>query len=203
MAAGLILLSGWEPSQPFYDPMCGSGTLPIEAAMIGRNIPGGNYRKSYTFKGWKDFDPRLWNSVVRESREKIRNNKLHIFGSDNMGANVDMAKRNARQILIHTHIKFAKKEFEDFTPELSGGTILMNPPYGERIGEEKELESLYQLIGSVLKQNCVNNDAFIFSGNKELTKLIGLKSQRNYVLKNGKIDCRLLHYPIREGNYVN
>jgi len=79
---------------------------------------------------------------------------------------------------------------------------LMNPPYGERIGEEKDLESLYQLIGSVLKQNCVNNDAFIFSGNKELTKLIGLKSQRNYVLKNGKIDCRLLHYPIREGNYI-
>ena len=79
----------------------------------------------------------------------------------------------------------------------------MNPPYGERIGEEKELESLYQLIGSVFKQNCVNNDAFIFSGNKELTKLIGLKSQRNYVLKNGKIDCRLLHYPIREGNYVD
>ena len=170
--------------------------------MIGRNIPGGNYRKSYTFKGWKNFDPRLWNLVVRESREKIRNDKLYIFGSDNMGANIDMATRNARQILIHTHIKFANKEFEDFTPESSGGTILMNPPYGERIGEEKELESLYQLIGNVLKQNCVNNDAFIFSGNKELAKLVGLKSQRNYVLKNGKIDCRLLHYPIREGNYV-
>ena len=202
LGAGLILLSGWEPSQPFYDPMCGSGTLPIEAAMIGRNIPGGNYRKGFTFKGWRDFDPRLWNSVVKESREKIKNDKLHIFGSDNMGANVDMAKRNARQILIHTHIKFTKREFEDFKPENTGGTILMNPPYGERIGEEKDLESLYQLIGSVLKQNCVNNDAFIFSGNKDLTKLIGLKSQRNYVLKNGKIDCRLLHYPIREGNYI-
>ena len=202
LGAGLILLSGWEPSQPFYDPMCGSGTLPIEAALIGKNIPAGNYRKGFAFKGWKNFDPRLWNSVVREAREKIRNEKLQIFGSDNIGANVDMAKRNALKILIHTHIQFSKREFEDFQPKNSGGTILMNPPYGERIGEEEELKNLYQLIGHILKQNCVNNDAFIISGNKELTPLIGLKSQRNYVLKNGKIDCRLLHYPIREGNYV-
>ena len=203
LSAGLILLSGWEPSKPLYDPMCGSGTLPIEAAMIGRNIPAGNYRKGYAFKGWKNFDPRLWNIVVGESRKKINNEKLQIFGSDNIGANIDLAKRNARQILLHTHIQFTKKEFSDFKPGIPSGTIIMNPPYGERLGDEKELELLYQLIGSVLKENCVDSDAFIFSGNRELTKMIGLKSRRSHILNNGKIECRLLHYPIRKGNYVD
>ena len=203
LGAGLILLSGWDPKTPFYDPMCGSGTLPIEAAMIAKNIPGGNYKKSFAFKMWKNFDPRLWNSVIKESREKITNDRLFIYGSDSMPANIDMALRNARQILIHTNIKFKTKEFEDFKPDSEGGTILMNPPYGERIGEEDELKNLYALIGHVLKQSCINTDAFIFSGNKDLTKMIGLKSHRNYVLRNGKIDCRLLHYPIKEGSYTD
>ena len=166
LAAGLILLSGWEPSKPLYDPMCGSGTIPIEAAMIGRNIPGGNYRKWYAFKGWKNFNPRLWNSVVQKSRERINNDRLYIFGSDNIGSNVDLSKQNARKILIHTHIQFTKKEFSEFEPVITGGTILMNPPYGERLGDKSELEPLYKLIGSILKQNCVDSDAFIFSGNK-------------------------------------
>ena len=79
----------------------------------------------------------------------------------------------------------------------------MNPPYGARIGEQTELESLYELIGSVFKQHCADSDAFIFSGNRELTKRIGLKARKRYILKNGKIDCCLLHYPIRKGNYVD
>ena len=203
LGAGLILLSGWESSKPFYDPMCGSGTLPIEAAMIGRNIPAGNYRKGYAFKGWKNFDSRLWNAVMRESRDKINNKKLHIYGSDNMGANIDLAKRNARQILLHNHIQFTKKEFSDFKLDIPCGTIIMNPPYGERLGDENELELLYQLIGSVLKEHCVDSDAFIFSGNRVLTKMIGLKSRRSHILNNGKIECRLLHYPIRKGQYVD
>ena len=136
------------------------------------------------------------------TRKKINNDRLHIYGSDNIGSNVDLSKQNARKILIHTFIQFTKKEFSEFKPDISGGTILMNPPYGERLGDKSELEPLYKLIGSVLKQNCVDGDAFIFSGNKEMTKMIGLKSQRSHKLKNGKIECRLLHYPIRHGKYV-
>ena len=202
LAAGLVLLSGWEPSKPLYDPMCGSGTIPIEAAMIGRNIPAGNYRQWYAFKGWKNFNPRLWNSVMRESREKIKNDQLHIYGSDNVGANIDLSKKNARKILIHTFIQFTKKEFNEFEPNIPGGTILMNPPYGERMGEKSELEPLYKLMGSILKQNCVDSDAFIFSGDRELTRMIGLKAHRSYILNNGKIECRFLHYPMRHGKYV-
>ena len=95
-----------------------------------------------------------------------------------------------------------KKEFSEFEPDIPGGTILMNPPYGERLGDKSELEVLYKLIGSILKQNCVDSDAFIFSGDRELTRMIGLKAHRSYILNNGKIECRFLHYPIRHGKYV-
>ena len=141
--------------------------------------------------------------MISEYQQYQQNEKLHIYGSDNIGANIDLAKRNARQILLHTHIQFTKKEFSDFKPSIPSGTIIMNPPYGERLGDENELELLYQLIGSVLKENCADSDAFIFSGNRVLTKMIGLKSRRSHILNNGKIECRLLHYPIRKGNYVD
>ena len=202
LAAGLVLLSGWKSDQPFYDPMCGSGTIPIEAAMIGRNIPGGYYRKEYGFQKWKNYNPRLWNTIVKESKEKILLDRLRIFGSDNMSANIDLASNNIRKILMKQWIKISKKEFSEFLPKEDGGMIIMNPPYGHRLNEEQGLEALYELIGDVLKTNCHNMDAFIFTGNKELSKLIGLKAKRRYILKNGKIDCRFIHFPIREGNYV-
>ena len=202
LAAGLVLLSDWKPEQPLYDPMCGSGTIPIEAAMIGRNIPGGYYRKEYGFQKWNNYNPRLWNTVVKEATERIQHNKLNIHGSDNIGANVNLASINVRQILMKQWIKISKKEFSEFSPKEDGGMIIMNPPYGHRLNEQQELEPLYELIGDVLKTNCQNMDAFVFTGNKELSKLIGLKAKRRYMLKNGKIDCRLIHFPIREGNYV-
>ncbi len=99
-------------------------------------------------------------------------------------------------------IKISKKEFSAFTPKEEGGMIIMNPPYGQRLSEEEQLKPLYELIGDVLKTNCPNMDAFVFTGNQNLSKLIGLKAKRRYMLKNGKIDCRLIHFPIREGNYV-
>ena len=179
LAAGLVLLSGWKPHQPFYDPMCGSGTIPI------------------------DYNPRIWNTVVKEAREKILTGRLHIYGSDNVGANIDLASKNIRKILMKQWIKISKKEFSEFTPEEEGGVVIMNPPYGQRLNEEEDLKPLYELIGDILKTNCPNMDAFVFSGNQNLSKLIGLKAKRRYMLKNGKIDCRFIHFPIREGNYVD
>ena len=202
LAAGLVLLSGWKPNQPFYDPMCGSGTIPIEAAMIGRNIPGGYYRKEYGFQKWKNYNPRIWNTIMKEASEKIQHNKLNICGSDNIGANVDLASTNVRQILMKQWIKISKKEFSDFSPKEDSGVIIMNPPYGQRLSEEEELKPLYELMGDVFKKKCPNMEAFVFTGNTNLSKLIGLKAKRRYMLKNGKIDCRLIHFPIREGNYV-
>ena len=110
LAAGIILLSGWKPNQIFYDPMCGSGTFSIEAAMIGRNIPAGYYRKGYAFQKWDHFDNRLWNTIVTEAREKILHKRLKIFAYDNIAANIDLSKQNSRRILIHNYIRFKKAE---------------------------------------------------------------------------------------------
>ena len=203
LAAGLVLLSGWKPDQPFYDPMCGSATIPIEAAMIGRNIPGGYYRKEFGFQKWENYDPRLWNKIVKEAKKNISNDRLFIYGSDNVGANIDLANRNIRQILMKQWISVSKREFSDFSPKEKSGCIIINPPYGYRLSEEENLKSLYELIGHKLKTNCVNMDAFIFTGNKNLSNSIGLKPKFRYMLKNGKIDCRFIYFPIRSGNYVD
>ena len=202
LAAGIVLLSKWNPKQPFYDPMCGSGTLPIEAAMIGRNLPGGYYRKKYGFQKWKNYNPRIWNNIVKSAKEYISNNKLYIYGSDNLGANVDLANKNVHHILMKQWIKISKKDFKDFDPKEEGGVLIINPPYGERLGEEETLQPLYEDIGDIFKNKCINMDTFVFTGNQNLSKYIGLKSKKRYVLKNGKIDCRLMYFPIRSGNYV-
>ena len=202
MAAGIIILSGWKPDKPLYDPMCGSGTFSIEAAMIGRNIPAGYYRKGFAFQKWPHFDNRLWNLIVTEAQEKILHDRLMIFGYDNVSANIDLSKQNARRILIHNFIYFKRGEISDFKPE-KPGIIVINPPYGERLGEVNELSHLYKLIGNILKTNCQEADAFVFSGNMELAKHLRLQPQSKIPLKNGKIDCRLLHFPIRHGKYAD
>ena len=202
LAAGIILLSGWKPGQPFYDPMCGSGTFPLEAALISRNIPAGYYRKGFAFQKWSYFDNRLWNQIITEARGKILNKRFPIIGYDNIYANIDLSRQNSRRILIHNYVQFKKAELIDFRPDIPG-IIITNPPYGERLGEESELDTLYQLMGDVLKSNCKESDAFIFIGNLELAKNIGLKPESKIILKNGKIDCRLLHFPIRHGKYAH
>ena len=201
LAAGIILLSGWKPGQPLYDPMCGSGTFLIEAAMMGRNIPAGYYRKGFAFQKWHYFNNRLWNQIVTEARENILYERFPISGYDNISANIDLSKQNSRRILIHNYIRFKKAELSDFYPK-EPGIIIINPPYGERLGKDDELENLYKLMGDVLKTYCQDSDAFILSGNLELAKHIGLKPENKIPLKNGKIDCRLLHFPIRHGKYA-
>ena len=167
---------------------------------MGRNIPAGYYRKGYAFQKWHHFDNKLWNQIVREAGEKILHKRIQIVGYDNIWANIDLSKKNSRRILIHNYVKFKKAELCDFQPDVPG-VIIMNPPYGVRLGEDKELESLYGLIGDVLKSSCQDSHAYIITGNLELAKHIGLKSDSKIILKNGKIDCRLLHFPIRHGKY--
>ena len=200
LAAGILLLSKWNKEEPLYDPMCGSGTFSLEAAMLGRNIPPGYYRKEFAFQKWHYFNNRLWNNIKKAAREKFSHKRLFIYGFDNIPANILLSKQNARRILIHNSILFKNAEISDFNPENSG-TIIMNPPYGERIGDDESLIDLYKTIGDVLKSNCHGSNSYIFTGNKELIKYIGLKSEKKVILKNGKIDCRLLYYPIREGKY--
>ena len=120
---------------------------------------------------------------------------MEIFGYDNISGNIDLARQNSRRILIHNYTQFKKAELSDFCPE-KPGIIIINPPYGERLGESNDLDKLYREMGDILKNNCQDSNAFILSGNSNLTKHIGLKSDKKIPLKNGKIDCRLLHFPI-------
>lgn len=202
LAAGLILLSGWQKDQPFYDPMCGSGTLPIEAAMMARNIPPAIKRKKFAFQGWSDYNHELWKNILKKAESNIKGDPVSIYGSDFIRANIRLAKENALRIGVKDNIQFKEIDIKDFKPKSDSGVILTNPPYGERVGELEKLSALYKIMGDVFKTKCINHDAFVFSGSPELTREIGLKAKEKIPLRNGDIDCRLLHYPIREGEYA-
>jgi len=202
LAAGIILLSNWDKQSPFYDIMCGSGTIPIEAAMIAYNIPAGIFRDEFGFQKWDNYDSILWNKIITNAKKKIcLQNEVVIFGSDYFKKNIELGRHSARQMNISQKINFQSLDIQDFKPQESNGIIIINPPYGNRIGEEKIIQKLYKNIGDILKTNCSGLDAYIFTGNLEAAKSIGLRSKKRIILKNGKIDCRLLHYPIASGKF--
>ena len=202
LAAGLVLLSNWDKKKSFYDPMCGSGTIPIEAAMIAYNIPPGILRQIYGFQLWPDYDSKLWYKVLKESREKIKkDSEIKISGSDMFKRNIDLSIASAKKINLGDFISFSMKDIINTENEFKDGVVIMNPPYGIRLGSEKELEILYKTIGDTLKNKFIDCDAYIFTHNKNLAKCVGLRTKRKIILKNGQLDCRLLYYPIRGGTY--
>lgn len=195
LAAALIQLTGWKGDTPFCDPLCGSGTLPIEAAWLATRRPPGLTRRRFGFQGWMDFDVRLWTEVRDEARRGVRNKlAAPILGSDARGDAIAFSRKNARAAGVGHLLDFAVRDLADFQPPQGPpGTVLCNPPYGERIGEEEELGGLYQLIGKVV-QRLPGWQCFVFTGNAALAKQIGLKPIREVPLFNGKIPCRLLQY---------
>ena len=201
LAAGLILLSGWDKETPFYDPMCGSGTIPIEAALMAKNVPPGIYRNEFGFQRWKRFDPDMWKQCIDEAKEAYTDCQTKIYGSDVIEENITLCNLSSRKTDNDLTITFRKKDIRFFQPKSNSGVVIINPPYGHRIGEEDDLEHLYKVIGDTLKKNCKNFDAFIFTASGDLTKSIGLRTKKRVILKNGNIDCRLLHYEIVEGEY--
>ena len=202
LAAGIILLSNWDRTSSFYDIMCGFGTIPLEAAMIAYNIAPGLYRKHYAFQKWDDYDSKLWDKVLLEAKEKIAINKnLKIFGSDHIKHNIDISIKSATNLNVVDCITFSKLDINKFAPHSNSGTIIVNPPYGNRIGPNNKIKGLYKNLGDVFKNNCSGHDVFIFTGNLDAAKSIGLRTKRRTILKNGKIDCRLLYYPISSGKF--
>tara|TARA_B100000945_G_C20425056_1_gene620060 strand:+ start:4609 stop:5763 length:1155 start_codon:yes stop_codon:yes gene_type:complete len=202
LAAGLIMLTGWDGEQALYDPMCGSGTIPLEAALIGFNIPPGIFRKKFAFQIWNNYDETLWYSVLKNAKDRIKKSKIDIFGYDILQTNISLAKVSAERISLHKNIEFHQLDLCSFSPQKKQGIIITNPPYGFRVGDISKLKELYKQIGTTLKNQCCNMDAYIFSGNKELAKEIGLRSSKKIILKNGDIECRFLHFPIKSGKYV-
>jgi putative N6-adenine-specific DNA methylase len=196
LAAALILRSGWQPTQTFVDPLCGSGTLPIEAAWIGLRRPPGLTRKHFGFQGWMDYDVALWTALRDEARQLVGRRLLApVLGSDARGDAISFAQANARAAGIGHLLYFERRDLRDFRPpEGPPGVILCNPPYGERIGEEKELRVLYRLLGEVFRNRCPDWTALVFTGNPRLAQAIGLEPAEAVPFFNGKIACRLLRF---------
>jgi putative N6-adenine-specific DNA methylase len=196
LAAALVLRTGWRGETAFVDPMCGSGTLPIEAAWIALRRPPGLTRRRFGFQGWMDFDVRLWTELRDEARRGVRKTlDVPIIGSDVRRDAIGFSINNARAAGIGRLGHFEHKDLRDFAPP-SGppGVLLCNPPYGERIGEEKELRGLYRTLGLVLRERCAGWRAFVFTGNAALAREIGMEPSEQVPLFNGKIPCRLLAF---------
>jgi len=196
LAAGMIYLAGWYGNSDFMDPMCGSGTLAIEAAMIAQNIPAGKFRKEYAFQSWNDFDPILWNKVTEPTPK--REFRHTIYASDISAGNLLNAQTNARRALVFNKIKFQKSDFKDLKCEFQKGMIITNPPYGERL-VEADLDGLYQMIGERLKHQYTGSEAWILSAAKESMKFVGLKPSNKIELMNGSLKCHFNQYQIFAG----
>lgn len=196
LAAGMILLTGWKGECDFLDPMCGSGTLSIEAAMIAHNIPAGKFRKNYSFENWRDFDQLLLDSI-KQSTEK-KEFKYNIYASDISGSSLLNAQTNARRALVFNKIKFQTSDFKDLKTPLNNGLIILNPPYGERL-KERDLDQLYAMIGERLKHQFTGNNAWILSSSMESLKFIGLKPEVRIDLFNGSLKCKYNHYRLFSG----
>jgi putative N6-adenine-specific DNA methylase len=195
LAAAIILRTGWRGEVPFVDPMCGSGTLPIEAAWLALRRPPGLTRKRFGFMGWMDYDVEVWTHLRDEARRGVgKSLPSPIMGTDIRGDAISFSINNAKAAGIGHLLRFHKQDLRDFRPEGGPGLIVCNPPYGERIGEERELMGLYRLMGEVFSQRCPGWTAWVFTGNPRLAQAIGLDPAEEVPLYNGKIPCRMLRF---------
>ena len=201
LAAALVLRTGWrgDDATPFVDPLCGSGTLPIEAAWIALRRPPGLTRKRFGFMGWMDYDVRAWTEIRDAARRGVRKElPAFIGGSDVRRDAVDFGRTNARAAGIGHLLHFDLKDVKDFQPPAGPpGVLLCNPPYGERIGEEKELRGLYRTIGEVIGR-LPGWRCYVFTGNAMLARQIAQPVAEQIHLFNGRIPCRLLRYGANE-----
>lgn len=203
LAAGLIMLSGWNKESPFLDFMCGSGTIVIEAAWMALNIAPGMLRREFGFQRWKDYDSMLWRKVREEAKSKeLREFSFPITGVDHSMAMIRNAKENAKAAGVLDDISFQQMSFDNFSPGKEKGTLLINPPYGGRI-TSNDLLQLYKSVGDQFKKKYSGWNAFVFTANMEAGKNIGLKPSRKIPLFNGKLECRLLKFEMYEGSRRN
>ncbi|WP_303924226.1 class I SAM-dependent RNA methyltransferase [Draconibacterium sediminis] len=196
LAAGMIYLTGWLGNSDFMDPMCGSGTIPIEAAMIAQNIPAAKFRKEFAFQLWNDFDPLLWEKVTEPVEKREFRHK--IYASDISGSNLLNAQTNARRALVFNKIQFSCTDFKNLDIDLNNATIVTNPPYGERL-KENDLDGLYSMIGERLKHQYAGNSAWILSSSIDSLKFVGLKPSQRIDLFNGALKCKYNNYRLFEG----
>lgn len=199
LAAGLLLMAGWKGETDFYDMMCGSGTLLIEAALIAQNIAPGVFRKGFAFEKWRDFDAELFEQVYNDdSRERVFTH--HIYGSDAGYYAVQAALKNVQsatqsRFIDVKQIRIQEIKRDEQTPAL----VMMNPPYGERLAQDKDVLRLYQDMGSILKHQFQGSTAWVISSNEDALKCIGLKPNRRIHVMNGELDCLFNQYQLFAG----
>ncbi|MEZ4888849.1 MAG: THUMP domain-containing protein [Chitinophagales bacterium] len=200
LAAGLVLLSGWRGETPFFDPMCGSGTIPIEALMIARRIAPQLQRDYFGFLTWKDFDQDLWEGVLKEAEDRIIPCDQPIFGADISEKTLDIAVNNIERAGLEDEIELLVGDFfEQSAPFEEGGCIIMNPPYGERLQPE-DIEAFYKEIGNQFKHSYTGWEAWVLSGNIPALKRLGLRASRRIPLFNGPLECRLYQFQMYKGS---
>jgi putative N6-adenine-specific DNA methylase len=201
LAAGLIKLSGWDPGRRFVNPMCGSGTLAIEAGMMAMALPGGYFRQGFGFQTWMDYEPDLFESV-RNERYLKECGDVEIMASDISHPAVLAAQQNLSRAGMLEKVNLVRSKFESLKLPAGQGVIILNPPYGERM-MEGDLKALYKSIGDTLKKAYSGYEAWIFSGNPELTKYVGLRTSRKLTLYNGPIKCKYHKYELYDGSRKN
>jgi putative N6-adenine-specific DNA methylase len=196
LAAALILKTGWRGDAPLVDPLCGSGTFCIEAAWIALQRPPGLTRKAFGFQSWMDHDVKLWTELRDQARRGVKKKLDHaILGSDERRDSLRHSQDNARAAGMGHILNFSVKNMKDVQPPAGPpGVVICNPPYGERIGEEKELRELYRTMGGVFRQRFGGWRVFVFTGNARLARQIEMKVVAETAFWNGKIPCRLLEY---------
>ena len=197
LAAGMILMTGWNGETDFIDPMCGSGTLLIEAALIARNMAPGVFRKEYAFEKWPDFDAELFDRIYNDDSQE-REFTHHIYGYDIDMASVQKARLNVRAAGLTKDITIEQADFKDFKQPAEKSIMVTNPPYGERISTP-DLLGTYRMIGETLKHKFKGNDAWVLSYREECFDQIGLKPSIKIPVYNGSLECEFRKYQMFEG----
>ncbi len=209
LAAGMVILSGWNRISPLVDPFCGSGTILTEAAMLAANIPPGIYREKFAFEGWNDFDADLWNTIRDSAIDKITGERPIILGGDIDRITVSKAKETLRTAKLADVVTIRHSAFADLEPpEDRKGMLILNPPYGERMNErgiaasssEDDINALYKMIGDTLKHRWAGWTAWVLTSNLDAAKHIKLTPKPKIQLFNGALDCRFLRYELYEGS---
>lgn len=199
LAAGMVLLTGWQRDCAFVDPMCGSGTILIEAATYACNMAPQLHRQFFGFKSWKNYEPRLWDEVLTEARDNVRPFEYGLFGYDKDFRALKVAQQNCLAAHLEGRVSVERKAFEKLEPPAQTGLIVMNPPYDERIGNE-DIGAFYKMIGDRLKQAFSGYQAWLISSNLEALKQIGLRPSRKLALFNGALECKFQKYDLYEGS---
>lgn len=199
LAAGLVMLSGWDKKTDFFDPFCGSGTIAIEAALIASDKPAGKFRKNYGFEKWADFDASLLRQIKEDAESNIHRPECNITASDIDTRSLDITRRNIESSGMKDHINIKLSAFENFSFPDVPGFIIANPPYGERL-RPFDLVALYKSIGDTLKKNCAGYQAWIMGSDPDALKFIGLKPSKKITVFNGPLECRFCQFQVFKGS---